>query len=229
MVLAKRSYPAQKRPYSINGLVFYAPLWHPGLKGSPFTSKDLTGHTCTVTEATWGVTGRTFDGSNDRIMCGNNSVLNFTSGDFTIAFWMHVPTGADVNMAPMSRGVDNTDGWFVWFDGSSKMQFYTVQSGAQQNSVSGTAATNDTFELWTITRSGTDVAIYLNDTDDTDTAGTHTDPDTSTRQFMIGAKDSASPTQFMQMILGDVWIWNRELAAPEIKSIYHATRGRYGV
>ena len=50
-----------------SGLVFHAPLWAYDLQGSPFISKDIYRHSCTVTGSAWGITGRTFDGTNDYI------------------------------------------------------------------------------------------------------------------------------------------------------------------
>jgi hypothetical protein len=45
-------------------LVIYLPLWYgsPDMTGSTIFSQDLNRHSCTVTGATWGVTGRTMDG-----------------------------------------------------------------------------------------------------------------------------------------------------------------------
>ena len=52
---------------SPTGCVLYLPLWHPSLSGPVFSSIDPYGHTCTVTGATWGIQGRTFDGDGDFI------------------------------------------------------------------------------------------------------------------------------------------------------------------
>lgn len=53
-----RIYPARH---------LYLPLWHPELNGSSFISRDHYGHLVTVSGATWGATGRTFDATNDYI------------------------------------------------------------------------------------------------------------------------------------------------------------------
>lgn len=76
--------------FPINGLVLYAPLWHPELNTSPFISKDLNAHSCTVTGATWGIQGRTFDGSDDSITVpAAASIANIFDSGGTLEAWIN--------------------------------------------------------------------------------------------------------------------------------------------
>lgn len=70
-----------------SSLVLDAPLWHPDLSLSPFLTKDPYQHSCTVTGATWGPQGRTFNGDGDFIDCGNQTALQIT-GDITLEAWV---------------------------------------------------------------------------------------------------------------------------------------------
>lgn len=72
--------------FPIDGLVLYLPLWHPELSGSPFLSKDLNAHSCTVYGTTWGLQGRSFDGTDDYITIPwtDTSILT----EATIELWI---------------------------------------------------------------------------------------------------------------------------------------------
>jgi len=70
------------RNFSDPGCVLYLPLHR--LDGASFMSKDAYGHLCTATGALWTPQGRSFDGSDDLIDCGNPVVL----GETTFMWWM---------------------------------------------------------------------------------------------------------------------------------------------
>ncbi|MDO8687497.1 MAG: hypothetical protein Q7K41_02790, partial [Dehalococcoidales bacterium] len=85
-------------------LVLYLPLYEPD--SSSLMSKDAYGHLAAVTGATWGTLGRTFDGSDDQIDCGNASSLvtafgGDTTGSYTYLWWQKVAS------APLSCGLLN--------------------------------------------------------------------------------------------------------------------------
>ena len=70
----------------------YLPFWSPNLSGSVFNSIDPYGHLCTVSGATWGNSGYSFDGTNDKITAPHNAALNWGDGDGAIAIWFKTAT-----------------------------------------------------------------------------------------------------------------------------------------
>ena len=73
------------RNFSDPSCVLYLPLHR--LDGASFMSKDAYGHLCTATGALWTPRGRSFDGSDDLIDCGNPVAL----GETTFMWWMKTP------------------------------------------------------------------------------------------------------------------------------------------
>jgi len=95
--------------FPLNGLALYAPLWHPELNVSPFISKDLNAYSYTITGTTWGVQGRTFDGTDDIF---NNSTTAFQLPVVTITGWFYansVQTQGDLTVGVWSYGGALTD------------------------------------------------------------------------------------------------------------------------
>ena len=75
-------------------LVLYIPLHQ--LDGSLFMSQDAYGHLCTVTGAAWTLQGYDFDGTDDKIDCGSNTILdNLFDGGGTVLAWINVDTDGE--------------------------------------------------------------------------------------------------------------------------------------
>ena len=99
-----------RKPILDTSLVFYAPLWHPGLAISPFLSKNPGAvHTCTVTGALWTPQGRSFDGNDDKIDCGNSVALQLTTTISTI-FWYKPIAYATNEDGRIYRKIENLGG-----------------------------------------------------------------------------------------------------------------------
>ncbi len=207
--------------FSTNGLVLYVPLW--ALKDSSFKSVDAYKHTATVTNATWQPDGRTFAGA-DWINCGNNSVLNFTSGAFTIIVIAETNDKTD-NQRFFNRGVFGTGGageGYELFFSNGEIKFRTNQVGAAQDSLAaGAIAANNTWYHIAATRSGTTGTIYSAGVDVTTTPVAHTNPATSTKDARIGIYFNETEGEWIGTI-GEVYIYDRALSAAEL--LYHKSK-----
>ena len=72
-------------------LALYLPLWYPhgDMTGSTIYSYDTNRHSCTVTGATWGSQGRSFDvAADDDINCGSAIALDNISL-LTVELWIY--------------------------------------------------------------------------------------------------------------------------------------------
>jgi hypothetical protein len=210
--------------FPIDGLVLYAPLWHPELSGSPFLSKDLNAHTCTVTGATWGLQGRTFNGTSDYIDCGSNGVL-FPSGDLTIEAWIQkndaLTEAGIVNCYASNKGYDLT----IFGDNNFLFRYWASDGHAQLYAAFPAAspfAINTWFHL-VVGRSGDTLVGWVNCNALTPVAvtGTLVVPAVSLR---IGSQQGA---QYLKGLEGEVRIYNRALSLAEVQHNRNVTRWRY--
>ncbi len=208
-------------------LVFYAPLWHPGLSMSPFLSRDLNRHSCTVYGATWGSQGRSFDGMDDRIHLASVSNLPVGSTARTIIAWIKLTDYATTNSF-VRYGRESVPNGGMW-------GFYTEPTPYNTKLTLGTygddvyANTNVPLGSWqqgaASWAGGTSpVNFYLNAIPDGSPsfAGTI---NTASSAVNIGA--DLSLTVFLKGSIGEILLYNRALTASEIQRNYLATKWRY--
>jgi len=205
-------------------LVLYLPLHK--LDGACFMSKDAYGHLCTVTGALWTPQGRSFDGSDDYIDCGNDASLhNFTAK--TIIFWLK-PTAytgserylylhgfwaspyGDYFMArPTSNvieiGLRNTEGTYI-------------QGGSLTYSP-------DTWKQAGYVWDGTDLYYIKDGTRPPAGLPLSGTMACSAHNLTIGRKGTSAYNWGGR--IGEVWIHNRALTPLEIQRNYLATKWRY--
>ncbi len=209
-------------------LVLYLPLWYPysDMSGSTIYSYDSARIASTVTNATWGYQGRTFDGTGDYIEGTNTATMNFTTGDFSILVWAN-PTNTTGGRHLFVRGLINTDGYIMNLGGTDRLEFYSNQAAANQ----GKYATNNSvllgsWHLYSITCTSLAIAHYRDATNITSSAGTITAPATCARTFKIGCNDGKAGA-FMLGGIGEVMVFSKALSAGEIASIHQKTKWRY--
>lgn len=210
--------------FSTNGLVLYLPLW--ALKNNVgFNSVDAFKHTCTNYQSLWKPNGRDFDGQDDYIELVAESVLDFTTGDFSIIIRFKVDDLASARSL-IVRGLVNTDGWRWEIDTLGRATFYTYQSGAGQVSYNHT----ETFATGTwytagMTREGTSIKIFRNGIDITEVAGSHTSPTTSARTAKVGIYDNKTDNPF-DGINQSVFAYSRALSAAEHLDVHNKLKWR---
>jgi len=223
--------------FPTNGLVLYAPLYL--CRGSKFKSVDLYRHSCTVTGAVWGSTGRTFDGIDDNINLGNISTLNFERTDpFSVFAWVKRTTNGATHFIAGKRGSDVPyRGWNIVLSSDNKFRFELCNAvaGSLYLSVASNSTFTDTnanlFLAATYSGSGltTGVLLYsagvlLADTDEVNTLGSNTIQ--STNNFAIGSRNAAVSVP-LAGIMGEVWVYSRALSVGEILHIYNTSKWRY--
>ena len=120
--------------FPIDSLELYLPLWHPELSGSPIISKDLNAISSTVTGATHGITGRTFDALDDVIVVDASSAYeDLFVGGGTAVFWINPASDGEGDLGHVIETKANA-GWVLnvqseaagkvelrfikWFDGT---------------------------------------------------------------------------------------------------------------
>lgn len=144
----------------------------------------------------------------------DDSSLNFTTGNYTIEFWMK--TNATDNpdfLGKMASGL----GWWFYIDTNKVVFDLNDDSNAFATSV--TSINNDTWFYIVGERIGNESNIYVNGVlEDTDDAGLLGDTDNA-EPFAIGYVYYGSETYYNGSI-DEIRIWNRALSQAEITDLY---------
>ena len=221
-------YAPVRRNFSIDGLVFYAPLWHPQLSVSPFNAWNVADggvHACTVTGATWGITGRSFDGNDDKIVIPDHASLDIT-GNITLEIWIQFSTiPHPVGEAIIGKG--GRGGAFSAFQlytegATTDSLFFGVSLDGVWNS--GRIIDNLTQDAWyhiVGLYDGSNFIGYKNSVVDLSAAKT------GVMQTNNNDVDIMGQTNFAQGYVGEIRIYNRALSAGEILHNYNSTKWRY--
>jgi len=214
--------------------ILYLPLYD--LDGSPFISSDGYGHSCTITGATWGATGRIFDGSDDQISIPDNAVLS-SLGPMSISVWYRQDIQADEGIVSKDSGVSGGREWILYTNvATGRLGFNRYGSNSANSIVTiGTKDVSDTLfhhslVTWTgVNNTGT-ATIQTDGVDEAlssdSKGGTGALPFDGAYAVEIG-RMAASNTYCLDGEVGEVVIWNRLLSVTEARQIYQVTKWRY--
>jgi len=212
-------------------LVLYLPSYE--LDGASFASRDAYGHLCTVTGAGWRPNGRYFDGSDDLINCGTGASLQFT-GSFTVGTWLK-RNGVGTAQRVIGRfdHAANKRIWLLSFLASNQLQLSLSQDGVTGRAMQSDDAYSSTTDWYCLQAvydsSVPTIYLYVNGNiiDATVPAGTIPSSmlSDSTVPVYIGA--SQVPHDYLNALLGEVWLYNRALVPAELQQNYLATKWRY--
>jgi len=173
-------------------------------------------------------TALSFDGTDDYIDCGNNSSLQFGTGDFTIGYWGKRISAVGTTEWAITRSPypGDTDGWRFGLNTSNQLYFRDLEGGVDILS-SGTITQNQWEHIVAI-RSGTIVTLYLNGVaDGTDTVSTDFD---DTHRVIIAATPNAAYNVFYDTwtgIIDDIRIYNYARTPEQIRQDYNAGFSTY--
>lgn len=173
-------------------------------------------------------------GSSSGISLGNK--FNYTSESFTFSYWIYLnsytTSVANQGPIPFYKGAYQVNGFYHSIQSANPglITFATNQSGAVQSTFTATGAVPlTTWKNICITRSGTSAKIYVNGIDSTASAGTHTNPTSSSDNFVIGYYGSGVGSIYGNFRMSAFVGYNRALSAAEVLQNFNALRGRFGV
>jgi hypothetical protein len=214
-----------------SGLVFHAPLWHPKLwvaSGSTFQSLDKYSHTCTVSGATYGKYGYTFDGANDYISVPVNSAFEFTTA-CTFLAWVKIK---DWDFTGGSYVIVEVQDRIFWNFPSAAGQQLRFQQEGTWDYVDTPASAGQYYaaDTWYCVGATFDVAknpntrLYWYGFEQAN--GNITAPLATAKPIWIGSYQNAN--HYIDGIVGEVTICNnRAFSASEMMRYYQQTKGRY--
>lgn len=216
-----------KSKYSTDlNLVLNLPLYETGLKANIFASYDIYAHKCSVFGATWGLQGRTFNGTTDYIDCGTSSVLLGLS-TYTIETWVKL---SNTNLQllfgfPVALGSqyfsprwDNTT--------QAVVSLSVYGDAARYFTMSPAIDTNWHHIIFEVTNNDiTTAAMYIDLAAQAVASTVSTGTPTSKTGCIIGT----GVGQHLNGIDGEMRIYNYLLSVSEKRHNYLATKWRYGV
>ena len=207
------------------GLVLYCPLWHPGLSGTTFYSRDAYMNTCTVTGATYSYLGRTYDGVDDYI---DHEYHLSSSQNFTINVWVNAtaPTEGKTSSI-MSFLTASVRGIGIDIPDNGKAVFIMREAGGTSSSVSSTVSIAGSWHMLT--------ATYNTDTNtmeffvDGVSMGTRAGKVVLTSSLdRIGSNYVVSGAgEYFGGTIGEVEVYSKTLTQSQITQDYNATKWRY--
>lgn len=206
-------------------LVLYLPLWYPhgDMTGSTIYSYDKNRHVGTVTEATWGYQGRTFDGSNDELSIAAHASYNdlALTSNLTVMAWVK-PTALSISTI-LSTYIVSTGFTLVTLNTGAISAYF---DGIARNSA-GVYLANGTWAQIGFTYKGASdkkVYFYVN--------GVYKEVSTAIAAFTANAQaatisDTRGGFSRLNGTVGEVLLYNRILSDGEIMRIYQQTKWRY--
>ena len=219
-------------------LVLGAPLYHTGLDGSPFTTKDVNEHTATVSNAVWSSDGRVFDGTNDVISVATDATIeDIFDGGGTVIMWINPASGGEGGNA---RFLDHSNngvvGWYLRGEaeaaGKLKIRMFIPFSGDDRNQV--TDSTELTLNTWSHVATTynsdntTNVPIlYVNTIPVTLSSATPTGTRDSNTGIDLLLGDSVASVASINGTMGEVRFYSDFLTPAEILDDYNRTRWKF--
>ncbi len=205
-------------------LVLYLPLWKKDcLSGGIISSDDAYGHLCTVTGATWGIQGRTFDGSDDRINVPDAASLDVLQ--ITIRIWIKPDGHQDINDRLIDKGYG--DAYVFTAMADDTIGFQTKVAGVQQDKISTGIFTINEWNCVGVSTNGITGFFYINGVNAGDF--TYVNPGSiGVSAFslgVIGRLDGAGNNY--KGIVGEVLINGRGQSIVECQNFELATKWRY--
>ena len=186
-----------------------------------------------------------FDGTNDRVDCGNSTSLNFgnSSSDFpfSIVSWAKFDSFSSTNpIFARGEGDGTTNGieytLTIGSDSKAKLILYDNSGGNQIRATTNTTLVTDIWYHICSTYDGsannTGMKIYINGVPQgitLSTQGTYVAMHNAGQSNYIGSFLRTDPVwySYMNGNVSLIQIYNRELSAIEVQQNYNATRGRF--
>jgi len=204
-------------------LVLYLPLWE--LDGSSFMSRDAYGHLCTVTGALWRPNGRYFDGLDDFISCGDNTVLDVIEA-ITVELWFRDATLSNVDiLVANTNGNSLTKGWGLRWSSTNHLMFFINEYGENEASIA--FIPDATWHHFVGTYDKASIKIHLDAVKGTDDTYSSSIDYTTAVGTTLGSAPRGTSAYMFTGNLGEVRIYNRALTLLEIQRNYLATKWRY--
>ena len=213
-----------------NNIVYYDFSNKNSYIGSGASVTDLSGNTNTATlfnTPTFNTSNSgniTLNGTNQylRVANLNNTITSY----MTLLIWVkHTGDGA---LIWLGRSATDANTEFGFSIASNKMNYWDYDNGYGVDHIANTTTlTTNTWNLIGLTKSTTSFTFYLNGSADGTTTAAR-DCTYSSNDFVIGC-DIRDSVVFLPGTISSAMVYTRTLSSSEMKQIYNATKGRFGL
>jgi hypothetical protein len=168
-----------------------------------------------------------FDGMDDYIVVPNNNILNLGKADFSFSFWIKYPSqvgGYDDYSSILTKADAAYPysglSFFVEKPILGKVTFRTSASNTLESKSSN--LNNNTWTLYTGTRNGNTLKLFINGIIDTTFTTTTIDSISNNFDLYFGGHNTDLLAQKLKGILDEICIYNRTLTPVEIAGLYNS-------
>ena len=191
-------------------------------------SKDRNNHALTVTGATWGTQGRTFDNIDDFINCGASTAFDLTT-QLTIIVACKT-TGAGVLVSKWAVATPQRS-WGFTASGAIPQLYLSDDGTGNESQSANTVLSGTGSQIIGVSYSTSDNIAHFYRNGITDGNKTFIAETGSifvgTANVYVGDEQGGAIGGFFGGDMGDVKVFNRSLSALEHQNNYLATKGRY--
>ena len=173
----------------------------------------------------------TFDGTNEYVNCGNDASLDFERTDaFSVSAWINADsTSSGYFVGKNSAGSGGiTRGFMVGFEGSDKLWFQVMNSGANRLRASSTTtiSTSNWYHVVFTYDGSSDISgcnLYVDNSAETliNTSNTLSSTISNSSELLIGGLSSIGSLAPFDGKIDKVIIYNDELTSGEVTTIYN--------
>jgi hypothetical protein len=173
-----------------------------------------------------------FDAVNDDVDCGNNSSINFETGDFTVSVWFRRFSNATTNLRLLSKAAsadtaNAANAGFAIFGQNTSVQFIVNPTAARVTATIATFAVNEWVNAVAVMERGANIRGYKNGVLTTNSVAAPAGSVSGTTSLFLGS--NLGTGLYWAGEISNVSLYNRALTAAEIQQNFNALRGRFGI
>jgi hypothetical protein len=172
-----------------------------------------------------------FDAVNNDVNCGNNSSINFGTGDFTVSLWFRRFSNATTNLRLISKAAGGdtanaANAGFCFFGSNTGISFAVNPTAARTIISAATYSLNEWVNVIGLVERGVSMRTYKN-ANQVASANAPTGSVSGTTSFFLGS--NVGSNLFWPGEISNISLYNRALTDNEIKQNFNALRGRFGI
>jgi hypothetical protein len=173
----------------------------------------------------------TFNGTNQDVDCGNDSSINFGTGNFTVSMWFRRYANTTTNLRLLSKAAGGdtanaANAGFAFFGSDTGISFTINPTGARVFVTAASYLPNEWVNVVGLIERGVSVRAYKNSTL-TQAISAPSGSVTGTTSLFLGSNSGANV--FWEGEISNVALYNRALSDSEILQNFNALRGRFGL
>jgi hypothetical protein len=222
-------------PVTSNLVLYYDPNNPLSYSGSGTIINDLSGNglSGTMSNITFTSPYFSFDGSSSQVSVADNALLEPSSSDWTMEFWVNhsVILGASRILIGKTDGGLSADWGYGLRTASNGNTFAEVGNGSLSIQSTSTGLTIDTWYqvvgVWTNVANNL-IELYINGSLIGSTSHVYNSIKNTTSPLYLGSFNGGQFSQWLNGKMGVVRLYNKALSSSEVLQNFNADKSKYG-